>query len=590
MSHMEDLNALMSRVKRSGDKGSIKFVTSLIAAVKDGDKEAAKGIIHFNKGEANLVPASVSKWIKESADMDDMDIQELLLGEAKKMSEEDILALIKKALQAALGGDHDNARILYSKLFGMGLASSNLGARVDKAFTDYLATLRKINFQHGTTAEEDARLTRLLGMAKEAIDGSPQDLRKARTLVNQAKMLASITLNTALRSQWSDLNYYLKGVTVRKPKPNLNRGFQGVQDPRSYGRGGLADSHEPDGDDIQEAADSFLLRRMEKAEDRACMHFSDESCILAVKIGDLLRAGKKEEGLKMLQDPKNKGLLPIIPTEVRSWFGMTVSNSYQPSGDTLSEDEWGGGFQGAADAHKQVQAGLRADYNRERSQKLKWIVQVIRGEISKQKFRKLAGISFDEIMTTRYRNWYVNQVKRMSKKALAPVNPPAPAAPTTESADIHEKVEIDGRTRAYRNTVMRLEQARRLRGGKGTEMQENKFGGLYDDGSGKGAIIPAPVDYNFHEAMKIVEKYRTLREKKKTLFGAPKGKMEDLEAAVAMKGGKFSMAETEMSPKQKEYRAFFAKALKKFGHKSPADMDDGEKKKFFNWIEKNWKG
>ena len=326
-SHMDDLNALMSRVKRSGDKGSIKFVTSLIAAVKDGDKEAAKGIIHFNKGEANLVPASVSKWIKESADMD------------------------------------------------------------------------------------------------------------------------------------------------------------------------------------------------------------------------------------------------------------------------IQEDEWGGGFQSYADAHREVQAGLKADYNRERSQKLKWIVQVIRGEISKQKFRKLAGISFDEIMSTKYgRNWYANQVKRMSKKALAPVNPPAPAAPTTESADIQEKVEIDGRTRAYRNTVMRLEQARRLREGRAKEMQENKFGGLYDDGSGRGAMIPAPIDINFHEAMKIVEKYRTLREKKKTLFGAPKGKMEDLEAAVAMKNGKFSMSETEMSPKQKEYRAFFAKALKKFGHKSPADMDDGEKKKFFNWIEKNWKG
>lgn len=499
-SHMDDLNALMSRVKRSGDKGSIKFVTSLIAAVKDGDKDAAKGIIHFNKGEANLVPASVSKWIKESADMD---IQELLLGEAKKMSEEDILALIKQALQAALGGDHDNARSLYSKLFGMGLASSNLGAKVDKAFTDYLATLRKINFQHGTTAEEDARLTHLLGMAKEAIDGSPQDLRKARTLVNQAKMLASITLNRALRSQWSDLNYYLKGVTVRKPKPDLNRGFQGVHDPRSYGRGGLADSHEPEGDDIQ-------------------------------------------------------------------------------------EDEWGGGFQSYADAHREVQAGLKADYNRERSQKLKWIVQVIRGQITKQKFKKLTGSNFDELMQRS--PYFRNQIKRMSKKALAPVNPPAPAAPTTESADIHEKVEIDGRTRAYRNTVMRLEQARRLREGRAKEMQENKFGGLYDDGSGRGAMIPAPIDINFHEAMKIVEKYRTLREKKKTLFGAPKGKMEDLEAAVAMKNGKFSMSETEMSPKQKEYRAFFAKALKKFGHKSPADMDDGEKKKFFNWIEKNWKG
>lgn len=413
-SHMDDLNALMSRVKRSGDKGSIKFVTSLIAAVKDGDRDAEKGIIHINKGEANLVPASVTKWLKESADMDDMD--------------------------------------------------------------------------------------------------------------------------------------------------------------------------------IQEAADSSLLRRMDKAEDRACTYFSGESCDFAITIGNLLRAGKKEEGLKMLQDPKNKGLLPIIPGEVRKWFGMTVSDSYQPSGETVSEDEWGGGFQSPADGNREVQAGLKRDFQRERAQKLKWVVQVIRGEITKQKFRKLAGISYDALMNPQFKNWYINQVKRMSKKALAPVNPPAPAAPTTESADIQEKVEIDGRTRAYRNTVMRLEQARRLRGGKGTEMQENKFAGLYDDGSGKGAIIPAPVDYNFHEAMKIVEKYRSLREKKKTLFGAPKGKMEDLEAAVAMKGGKFSMGEEKLSPKQKEYRAFFAKALKKFGHGSPADMDDAEKKKFFNWIEKNWKG
>jgi len=432
-----------------------------------------------------------------------------------------------------------------------------------------------------------------------------------------------------------------------------------------------------------------LMSRVNKSGDKDSIKFV-RKLIAAVKEGD---KGAVKGIVHFNRDQAN-----LVPASVTKWLKESADMDIQ-------EDEWGGGFQSYADAHKQVQAGLKADHNRERTQKLKWIVQVIRGEISKQKFRKLAGISFDEIMTTRYRNWYVDQVKRMSKKALAPVNPPAPAAPTaTESVDmdiqeaekavapnddelrrlldaaneilwgrggghsyfqrdaeakklvnkakkfamvtrdeglrlnwidlnyhlkgvkvrkpkpnlnrsfggvhdprsygrggvadsyeaegddIQEKVEIDGRTRAYRNTVMRLEQARRLRGGKGTEMQENKFAGLYDDGSGKGAIIPAPVDYNFQEAMKIVEKYRTLREKKKTLFGAPKGKMEDLEAAVAMKGGKFSMAETEMSPKQKEYRAFFAKALKKFGHKSPADMDIGEKKKFFNWIEKNWKG
>jgi hypothetical protein len=181
----------------------------------------------------------------------------------------------------------------------------------------------------------------------------------------------------------------------------------------------------------------------------------------------------------------------------------------------------------------------------------------------------------------------------MSKKALAPV---VPATPTMKDSyesngeDIQEKVDIDGRTRAYRNTVMRLEQARKFRNGKGTEMQENKFGGLYDDGRGKGAVIPAPVDFNFQEAMRIVERYRSLREKKKTLFGAPKDKMEDLNAAVAMKNGKFSLGEAEMSLKQKEYRKLFAKALKKFGEDSPADMSDAEKKKFFNWLKDNWKG
>jgi hypothetical protein len=622
MSHIDDLNALMSRVKRSGDKGSIKFVTSLMSAVKDDDKDAVKGIIHMNKGEANLVPASVTKWMKESVEMqaegfpsfntpfgtveakfnmgditnatklrslvkplgatvkitkrryggslygegvvmwvpkkhmvskqeqdsvrailkqliaairqaggtyedrkglwtrgiavdESVDVRGALLGEAKKMSEADILARIKQALDAAQGGDHDRARILYKELFRMyaefrmGLGASKFGEKVEKAFTDYLATLRRINFQHKATAEEDARLRDLISRAQEEAHGvggpvgRPEALRKAKSLVNQAKVLASITNDESLRIAWVDLNYYLRGVKVREPKRNPNQGFQGVHDPRSYGRGGLADSYEANGMSIQ-------------------------------------------------------------------------------------EDEWGGGFQSAADANREVQAGLKADSQRERAQTLKLIVQVIRGEITKQKFRRMTGRNFDELLKAS--PYYRNQIKRMPKKALAPVNPPAPATPTTESADIQEKVEIDGRTRAYRDTVMRLEQARKLREGRTKAMQENKFGGLYDDGSGRGAIIPAPVDYNFHEAMKIVEKYRALREKKKTLFGAPKDKMEDLDAAVAMKNGKFSMSETKMSPKQKEYRAFFAKALKKFGKDSPADMDDGEKKKFFNWIEKNWKG
>ena len=153
--------------------------------------------------------------------------------------------------------------------------------------------------------------------------------------------------------------------------------------------------------------------------------------------------------------------------------------------------------------------------------------------------------------------------------------------------NINEKVNIDARTRLYRETVTRLEYDRKLREQRNRAMQENKFGGIYDDGSGRGAIIPAPVDINFHEAMKIVEKYKALREKKKTLMGSPK---ESMDSAISMKGEKYTMAEEELSPKQKEYRSFFDKALKKFGASSPAKMDDGKKKKFFDYIKSNWKG
>lgn len=533
-------------------------------------------------------------------------------------------------------------------------------------------------------------------------------------------------------------------------------------------------NHEPEGDGIQEATDPSLFYKMDKAKDRACSYFTQEACGLAVSIDDLLRAGKKEEGLKMLQDPKNKGLLSIIPREVRNWFEMTVSNSYRPDGEGMSEqsgrmasiaaaakkigsgskqsgsfaaffktkedstfatnalrfrteaeaeayarnlfsrwlgasewkvmphtdkpnyeivnnelrsikesshdEEWGGGFQSSSDAHKEVQAGLKGDFQRERAQKLKLIVQVIRGEITKQKFKKLTGSGFDDLM--RNSSYFRNQIKGMSKKALAPVVPATPTMkdsyesngediqenvpkPPFEQAlaniesfaanlpasdaktakllrqivagvynddhnavnkisllsqypmvrlfkelgavrdyqrrfmpkikesygeEIQEKVDVDGRTRAYRDTVLRLEAAKKFREQRTKAMQENRFGGLYDDGSGKGAFIPAPVDFNFQEAMRIVERYRSLREKKKTLFGAPKDKMEDLNAAVAMKNGKFSLGEAEMSLKQKEYRKLFAKALKKFGEDSPADMSDAEKKKFFNWLKDNWKG
>ena len=39
-----------------------------------------------------------------------------------------------------------------------------------------------------------------------------------------------------------------------------------------------------------------------------------------------------------------------------------------------------------------------------------------------------------------------------------------------------------------------------------------------------------------------------------------------------------------------EYQKFFAKALKKYGKSSPAEMSDDEKKEFFDYVDRNWKG
>ena len=44
----------------------------------------------------------------------------------------------------------------------------------------------------------------------------------------------------------------------------------------------------------------------------------------------------------------------------------------------------------------------------------------------------------------------------------------------------------------------------------------------------------------------------------------------------------------EESEKQKKYQAFFNKALKKFGVKSPSELEGDKKKEFFDYVDKNY--
>lgn len=70
-----------------------------------------------------------------------------------------------------------------------------------------------------------------------------------------------------------------------------------------------------------------------------------------------------------------------------------------------------------------------------------------------------------------------------------------------------------------------------------------------------------------------------------------KGLEDDPQVAAALKAANESVEEEtqeEESDKQKKYKAFFQKALKKFGVDSPADLKGDKKKEFFDYVDKNY--
>ena len=73
------------------------------------------------------------------------------------------------------------------------------------------------------------------------------------------------------------------------------------------------------------------------------------------------------------------------------------------------------------------------------------------------------------------------------------------------------------------------------------------------------------------------------------LYGMDDGDIKDLFPEL-FEGWAMPADEAEQSPKQKKYQAFFTKALKKFGVKSPQELEGDKRKEFFDYIDANWKG
>lgn len=195
----------------------------------------------------------------------------------------------------------------------------------------------------------------------------------------------------------------------------------------------------------------------------------------------------------------------------------------------------------------------------------------IRVYIDGDRWNFFPGLESATEMTKEYIEMTANKGEAVTKKESVEQDLP-----------LTERVDLDGRTRVVRDTMARIEQYRKIRTERMQKMQEeqevgkNKYSGLYDDGHGKGAFIPDPYDTG-----KPVHPYmpKTIS---KTVSEGVLDEFKDM-----FKKENITFKEGDKA----EYEKFFKAAMKRFGISSPSDLkSDGEKKRFFAHIKKNYKG
>jgi len=140
---------------------------------------------------------------------------------------------------------------------------------------------------------------------------------------------------------------------------------------------------------------------------------------------------------------------------------------------------------------------------------------------------------------------------------------------------------VDGRKKGYKEALRRIrirQERKKLKAATVTEESlEEKLKGLRYKG--------APAELRARQLLDRDKESMVVKKNKVIVIDK---KDED----NYLKKG-WSLAEEsleEASGDKEAYQKFFQAALKKFDAKSPADMDDEKKKKFFDYIDKNWDG
>ena len=130
--------------------------------------------------------------------------------------------------------------------------------------------------------------------------------------------------------------------------------------------------------------------------------------------------------------------------------------------------------------------------------------------------------------------------------------------------------------------------------GKVKKEDEFKPHMMYDPKTGKGHKAEKPED---HERMKKLgythdkpknESPEEPRAKGEKEF-KDKHKVKKVGVKTDLDGTVYNKEEKEVLSDEDKYKEFFAKALKKFGAESPAELDKEKRKEFFNYVDKNYK-
>ena len=147
-----------------------------------------------------------------------------------------------------------------------------------------------------------------------------------------------------------------------------------------------------------------------------------------------------------------------------------------------------------------------------------------------------------------------------------------------------EAVDVDGRCSGFKEALRRLtyEKIRQMK-----EKEETKKEEVEVDESNELQAIMALDDEGIEAE---INKKGELTVKKKDLKKAEKAlKKSFKKGGIPKLVGEEAELTNEESKLQKEYKAFYAKMLEKFGVKSPGELDDDKKKEFYDAIEKGWK-